>query len=147
MFNFSVRSTGPGGALTNVIDREPGEKGPRGTPGEPKPPAPLPESPAPSPVSSPVEQPGSPSPGSGRGSPTDTGAAGGTSATPVAAGSFARPGLAPQMAAFNTLAPVSKLQPRGGPGTAPIAGSNTFDQPSSPTSVLDDLLRKLGLVQ
>lgn len=139
MFNFAItnRVQTPEGVPPEDV-REPGG----GTP-----PQPLPESPQPSPESPIEPAPGTgPSPGSGRGGRSDTRTAGQTTATPVAPGSFARPGMAPQMAAFNTLAPVSKLS-RGGPGSAPIAGSNTFDQSSSPVNILDELLRRLGLVQ
>jgi len=144
MFNFAMTNTrigeGPGDRPGPGDRRDPGERTPQ----------PLPESPE-YPPESPVEgPPGGPpgsAPGSGRGSSSDTGLPGGTTATPVAPGTFARPGMAPQMAAFNTLAPVSKLQPGVGPGQAPIAGTPGGMEQPGVTNTLDDLLRKLGLLQ
>jgi len=55
--------------------------------------------------------------------------------------------MMPQMAAFNTLAPASKLAPRGGPGQVPIGGAPGEPVPGGASQTLDDLLRKLGLLQ
>lgn len=150
MFNFAL-NTREGGREGGGKEggARPGDGRERREPGV-TPPNPLPESPQ-YPPESPVEGPpgGEPgtAPGSGKGSSSDTGVAGGTTATPVEAGSFARPGMSAQMAAFNTLAPVTKGS-RGGPGQAPFAGApgGSFDQ-AGVTSTLDDLLRRLGLQQ